>query len=169
MASRATFYHSCDPPLKPEIMKILFLRLFSWISRFLIESNFNSCKEILLKFRWFFLSKCSISVQKPAGWKKFSNVKCNFLSSASLRKAVFFSSKSAWPGLSEMIRYIGVPGRACLCQIYSQKTAKSLSFHLTTIFHHQEKSFILWEFFFNLCHNAQIDIPSSLDPKSIFH
>jgi hypothetical protein len=31
-------------------MKILFLRLFSRISRFLIESNFKSCKEISLKF-----------------------------------------------------------------------------------------------------------------------
>jgi hypothetical protein len=34
------------------------------------------------------LSKCSILVQKPAGWKKFSNFKCNFLSWASLGKAV---------------------------------------------------------------------------------
>jgi hypothetical protein len=38
-------------------MKFLFLRLFSRISRFLIESNFKSCKEISLKFRWFFFVK----------------------------------------------------------------------------------------------------------------
>jgi hypothetical protein len=31
-------------------MKILFLRLFSRIPRFLIESNFKSCKEISLNF-----------------------------------------------------------------------------------------------------------------------
>jgi hypothetical protein len=30
-------------------MKILFLRFLSRISRFLIESNFKSCKEISLK------------------------------------------------------------------------------------------------------------------------
>jgi hypothetical protein len=48
LKGRTTCFHSCDPPLKPEIMKILFLRLFPRISFFIIESNFKSCKEILL-------------------------------------------------------------------------------------------------------------------------
>jgi hypothetical protein len=74
--------------------------------------------RVARRFRWnfaeFFWSKRSILVKKPAGWKKFSNFKCNVLSSASLREAGFFSSQSTWPGLSEMIRHIGVPGRAVL-------------------------------------------------------
>jgi hypothetical protein len=60
------------------------------------------------------LSKRSISVKKQAGWKKFFNFKCNFLSWASLDQAGFFSSESTSPGLSEMVCHIGVPGRAVL-------------------------------------------------------
>jgi hypothetical protein len=58
------------------------------------------------------LSKRSISVKKPAGWKKFFHFKCNLLSSANLWKAGFFSSKRPCPGLSNVICHIGVPGRA---------------------------------------------------------
>ena len=108
-----TEYSSWSEALQP-IMKILFLWLFSRMSCFLIERDFKSCKEISLKFIWNFMSKRSILVKKPAGSKKFSNFKCNFLSSASLREAGFFSSESTWPGLSEMIRHIGVAGRAVL-------------------------------------------------------
>jgi hypothetical protein len=46
--------------------------------------------------------------------KKVINFKCNLLSSASLGKAGFFSSESTLPGLSEMIRHIGVSGCAVL-------------------------------------------------------
>jgi hypothetical protein len=38
-------------------MKILFLPLFSRISRFLIESNFKSCKEISQKISLIFFVK----------------------------------------------------------------------------------------------------------------
>jgi hypothetical protein len=38
-------------------MKILFLQPFSRISRFLIESNFKSCKEISLEILLYFFVK----------------------------------------------------------------------------------------------------------------
>jgi hypothetical protein len=87
------FFSVLWPPLKPDIMKILFLRLFSRMSCFLIERDFKSCKEISLKFSWNLLSKRSILVKKPAGSKKFSIFKCNFLSWASLGQAGFFPVK----------------------------------------------------------------------------
>jgi hypothetical protein len=75
-------------------MKILFLQLFSRILRFLIESNFKSCREISLEILLIFLSKRSISVKKPAGWKKIFNFKCNLLSLGELGAGWIFFRES---------------------------------------------------------------------------
>jgi hypothetical protein len=70
-------------------MKILFLRLFSRILRFWIESNFKSCKKISL----IFFVKTQDFSKETGGWKKIFNFKCNLLSSASFGQVGFFPLK----------------------------------------------------------------------------
>jgi hypothetical protein len=92
-------------------MKILFFRLFSRISHFLIESNFKSCKKISLEISLNFFVKTQHFSKETGRPEKNLQFKMQI---AQLCYPLEGWSESTCPGLSNVICHIGVPGRACL-------------------------------------------------------